>query len=67
MTTMPSQPLTLPCGVVLSNRLMKSAMSEALADVGGAPTELLTNLYRRWAQGGIGLSVTPAPAASCPG
>ena len=27
-------PLPVPCGVVLPNRIMKAAMSEALADLG---------------------------------
>lgn len=51
-------PLTLPCGTTLPNRLMKSAMSEALGTVDGAPKPGLATLYRRWAQGGVGLSVT---------
>ena len=50
--------LTLPNGVVVKNRLMKSAMSEALGDRSGAPTPELTRLYQAWADGGIGLCVT---------
>jgi 2,4-dienoyl-CoA reductase-like NADH-dependent reductase (Old Yellow Enzyme family) len=49
---------TLPNGQVLKNRIGKSAMSEALATTGNAPTELLNTLYRRWAEGGLGLCIT---------
>lgn len=52
------QALTLPCGAVLRNRLMKSAMSESLATIDNHVTPALATLYRRWAEGGIGLSVT---------
>ncbi|MFF2083529.1 NADH:flavin oxidoreductase/NADH oxidase family protein [Nocardia sp. NPDC058176] len=50
--------LALPCGASLPNRIMKSAMSEALADAGHGPTPALEQLYRRWASGGFGLVVT---------
>jgi 2,4-dienoyl-CoA reductase-like NADH-dependent reductase (Old Yellow Enzyme family) len=52
------QVLTLPNGAVLKNRLVKSAMSEALGTRSGAPTPELTRLYQAWADGGIGLCVT---------
>jgi len=58
MPVTPSDPLTLPCGAILPNRLMKSAMSEALASVECKPTERHNTLYRRWAEGGVGLCVT---------
>jgi 2,4-dienoyl-CoA reductase-like NADH-dependent reductase (Old Yellow Enzyme family) len=51
-------PLRLPCGVVLPNRIAKSAMSEALADDHGRVTPRLERLYRRWAKGGVGTMVT---------
>ncbi|MEM8996019.1 MAG: NADH:flavin oxidoreductase/NADH oxidase family protein [Acidobacteriota bacterium] len=51
-------PLELPCGAVLPNRLCKSAMTEGLADVTGAPNERHGVLYRRWSEGGAGLLVT---------
>ncbi|MEO1367152.1 MAG: NADH:flavin oxidoreductase, partial [Acidobacteriota bacterium] len=51
-------PLELPCGVVLPNRLSKSAMTEGLADVSGAPNERHGVLYRRWSEGGAGLLIT---------
>jgi 2,4-dienoyl-CoA reductase-like NADH-dependent reductase (Old Yellow Enzyme family) len=53
------QPLTLqPSGQVLKNRLVKSAMSEGLADRDGCPTPELIALYAAWAQGGIGQCIT---------
>jgi 2,4-dienoyl-CoA reductase-like NADH-dependent reductase (Old Yellow Enzyme family) len=53
-----SAPLTLPCGVTIKNRLLKSAMSEALGSADGAPRDALARLYGAWADGGIGLCVT---------
>lgn len=58
MTSPLSQPLTLPSGLTLPNRLVKAAMTENLADAGGQPTERHERLYRRWAAGGAGLLVT---------
>lgn len=51
-------PLTLPCGVVVKNRLFKSAMSEIMGNPDNKPTPSLFRLYERWAQGGTGLLVT---------
>ena len=45
-------PLHLPCGLVLPNRIMKAAMSEALADSGNSPGARLERLYRTWSKGG---------------
>lgn len=53
-----AEPLTLPCGQVLPNRLMKSALSENLSGPGAAPSRRLERLYRAWAAGGWGLVVT---------
>lgn len=50
-------PLDLPCGLRIDNRLVKAAMSDALGDGRGQPTNEQVELYRRWALGGIGLSV----------
>ena len=44
--------------MVLPNRLAKSAMSEALASYDNHPTLELVELYRRWAQSGIGMLIT---------
>ncbi|TDB95512.1 NADH:flavin oxidoreductase/NADH oxidase family protein [Actinomadura sp. 7K534] len=52
------EPLTLPSGLTLPNRLMKSALSEGLAEADGSPGARLETLYRRWSTGGYGLLVT---------
>ncbi len=44
--------------MVLPNRLAKSAMSEALASYDNHPTLELVELFRRWAQSGIGMLIT---------
>jgi len=53
-----TQPLRLPNGSVLRNRLAKAAMSETLATYANRPTPKLVELYRRWAASGIGLLIT---------
>lgn len=50
--------LVLPCGAVIKNRFLKSAMSEVLADRFHQPGLGHVQLYHQWAQGGIGLHVT---------
>ncbi|KZM50419.1 NADH:flavin oxidoreductase/NADH oxidase family protein [Labrenzia sp. OB1] len=50
-------PLTLPCGVILKNRIAKSAMSDSLGDGTGHPTAEQVRLYRRWAEGGTALAI----------
>ena len=55
MTNPLAQPLDLPCGATLSNRVAKAAMSEGLADSGNHATPRLETLYRRWAGSGAGL------------
>ncbi|MCW2923911.1 MAG: NADH:flavin oxidoreductase [Thermoleophilia bacterium] len=57
MTTL-DEPLLLPCGATVANRIAKPALSEQLGDRGNAPTERLATLYRRWSQGGAGLLLT---------
>jgi len=51
-------PLNLPCGQVLSNRIMKAALSEGLSDKQNSPDERLERLYTSWSRGGYGLIVT---------
>lgn len=51
------EPLRLPCGLVLKNRLAKSAMSDSLGDGAGGPTAEQIALYQRWSDGGAGLSL----------
>jgi len=53
-----AQTLKLRNGVVLKNRLVKSAMSEALGTTDNRPTARLERLYGAWADGGIGLCIT---------
>lgn len=49
------QPLDLPCGARLANRIAKAAMTEGLADAFNRATVAHERLYRRWAEGGAGL------------
>ena len=58
MTIQLSNPLTLPCGVKIPNRLAKAAMTEGLADVNGEPNTDLANLYGIWSDGGAGLLIS---------
>lgn len=51
------EPLKLPCGVTLKNRIAKSAMSDSLGDGTGHPTAELIRLYERWAGGGLAVSI----------
>lgn len=53
-----SDPLTLPNGAVIPNRLAKAAMEEGLAGPGQLPDQALFTLYERWATGGAGLLIT---------
>ena len=53
-----SHGLTLPNGVTLKNRIVKSAMSEALGDASNNPTPGLIALFERWSAGGAGLLIT---------
>lgn len=50
--------LSLPCGLTLKNRIVKSAMTERLARPSGAPSPQLLELFRRFAQGGAGMLLT---------
>jgi 2,4-dienoyl-CoA reductase-like NADH-dependent reductase (Old Yellow Enzyme family) len=52
------QPLRLPNGRIIRNRLAKAATSETLATYGNNPTSRLVRLYQRWAASGIGLIIT---------
>jgi 2,4-dienoyl-CoA reductase-like NADH-dependent reductase (Old Yellow Enzyme family) len=51
-------PLTLACGQVLPNRLMKDALSEGLGTRTHSPDVRLERLYTRWGAGGYGLVLT---------
>jgi 2,4-dienoyl-CoA reductase-like NADH-dependent reductase (Old Yellow Enzyme family) len=49
------QPLTLPNGAVIPNRIAKAAMEENMADADHAPSATLMRLYQAWADGTAGL------------
>ena len=53
-----NSPITLACGVTISNRLVKAAMTESLGDEWGRATDKLCNLYKVWSEGGAGLLIT---------
>ena len=53
-----AQPLRLPCGAVLPNRLCKAAMTEGVADALLRATSRHETLYRAWSEGGAGLLLT---------
>ena len=53
-----ASPFTLPCGVILKNRIAKSAMSENIGTLSNAPTKTLINAYKVWAKGSPGLLIT---------
>ena len=50
-----TDPLVLPCGAVLPNRLSKAAMTEGLATPDGLATPQLNRLYGLWSDGGAGM------------
>lgn len=58
MTSVLSEPLTLPNGTVLRNRFAKAALSESLGNKEQAPTKQLLRVYERWAESGAGLMIT---------
>ncbi len=49
------QPLTLPCGAAVPNRMCKAAMTEGLAHSDGTASEELERLYGIWSDGGAGI------------
>lgn len=52
------EPLALPNGSTLPNRICKAAMEEDMADRGQVPGTALCELYRRWSAGGVGLLIS---------
>ena len=50
-----NQPLTLPCGAVVPNRMCKAAMTEGLAHPDGTASAELERLYGVWSDGGSGI------------
>ena len=53
-----TDPLHLPCGAVLPNRIAKAAMTEGIADRRDDPTVRHQTLYRTWSRSGAGLLIT---------
>ena len=51
-------PLTLPCGLIIPNRIAKASMTEGLADNLNRATPELCRLYEIWSKGGTGLLLT---------
>ncbi len=51
-------PVPLPCGATLKNRIGKSSLSEQISDRENRPTSDLVRIYTRWANGGAGLMMT---------
>ncbi len=52
------QPLQLPNGTQIPNRIAKAAMEENMADADQGPSTELMRLYQAWAEGGAGLLLT---------
>ncbi|CAF0820355.1 unnamed protein product [Adineta ricciae] len=59
LDTMPiAEPFELPCGLKISNRIVKAAMEESLGTGDNQPNEYIYRLYDRWAKGSYGLLLT---------
>lgn len=54
----PFEPLHLPNGQIIANRIAKAAMEENMADLNQAPSRALKQLYKTWADGEPGLLLT---------
>jgi 2,4-dienoyl-CoA reductase-like NADH-dependent reductase (Old Yellow Enzyme family) len=52
------QPFQLPCGLKLSNRIVKAALEESLGRDDNQPNKYIYRLYERWAKGSFGLLLT---------
>ncbi|MDS7927900.1 NADH:flavin oxidoreductase/NADH oxidase family protein [Acinetobacter sp. V91_7] len=53
-----STPLEITPHIKLNNRIVKSALSEGLAEPDGRPSKSLIQLYQTWANSGAGLIIT---------
>lgn len=51
-------PFKLPCGSVLKNRLVKSAITERVSNKDLEPNDQHIRLYKKWAETGAGLIIT---------
>ncbi len=52
------EPLVLPNGQIIPNRIAKAAMEENMADAAHLPGAALRALYQRWGEGGAGMILT---------
>ena len=53
-----TEPLTLPCGAIIQNRLAKAAMTERLASANHNPNKHHYHLYALWSESRPGLIIT---------
>lgn len=53
-----AEPVTLPCGLTLPNRLAKAAMAENWGDKKQLSDKRLIEAYGAWADGGWGMGLT---------
>jgi 2,4-dienoyl-CoA reductase-like NADH-dependent reductase (Old Yellow Enzyme family) len=58
MQNLINESFTLPCGQVIKNRICKAAMTERIAKGNNLAHQGHANLYDRWADGNIGISLT---------
>ena len=50
--------ITLPCGAQIKNRICKAAMTERIAFANNYTNQRHLNLYKKWAEGDIGILLT---------
>ncbi len=50
--------ITLPCGAQIKNRICKAAMTERIAFADNYTNQRHLNLYKKWAEGDIGILLT---------
>ena len=58
MSLIMNSSFTLPCGQVIKNRICKAAMTERIAKGNNLAHQGHINLYRKWAEGNIGILLT---------
>jgi len=58
MSNLINQPFVLSCGQTIKNRICKAAMTERIAKGNNLAHQGHTNLYKKWAEGNIGISLT---------
>ena len=58
MAKLINESFILPCGQVIKNRICKAAMTERIAKGNNLAHQGHANLYDRWADGNIGISLT---------